>query len=153
MFDSIPHELEHRKEVYDRMKGAGGCLAIPVYDGAQDAVRELRSLVDVTIVTSPFPGSPTWMSERERWLAEHFGIDRDNIFHGEKKWLVHGDILLDDKESHVDTWEKYWQKQGQNPLGLLWHTNRNVAPAAHVKVVKSWANVIDQVKQYSTNNP
>lgn len=153
VFDSIPHELEHRKAVYDRMKATGGCYSIPVIPGSKEAIAELKELVDITVVTSPFKNSPTWMHEREQWLRDHFGIDRDDIFHGDKKYLVHAHMKLDDKESHIDNWEKYWRGLGQNPFGMLWHTNRNVSPAPHIKVVHDWPTVIQLVKTYIATNP
>lgn len=150
VFSSIPDEAHVKEEVYNRMKAEGGCLSLPIYDGAKEAVAELRELVDITIVTSPFSGSKVWMYERELWLAEHFGIHADDIIHAKKKHAIHADFFLDDKESHVDEWEKYWRSHGHNPFGMLWHMGRNTAPAPHIKVVNDWQTVIRLVKMCTT---
>ena len=102
VFDSIQEPFKSWKgTVYERMKARGGCSSIPVYDGAKEGVARLREIADVTILTSPFNGSATWMHEREKWLEQHFGIHHRDIIHADKKFRVHGDIFVDDKPSHL----------------------------------------------------
>ena len=148
VFDSLPDLLHLRKETYRRMKAAGGCYAIPVYDGAKEAVAELKELVDITIVTSPFKNAPTWMHEREQWLADHFGIDRDRVIHAGNKEAIHADFFPDDKESHIIGWQRYWRARGVPVHGYLWHTGRNTNPAPHLEVVRDWPTLIKLVKQH-----
>lgn len=152
VFDSFPDAVAHRAEVYRRMKGPGGCYAIPVVDGAKEAIAELREIADVTVVTAPFFGAPTWAYEREQWLGDHFGIHRDDIIHAEKKYLVHGDIMLDDKESHIVRWQSYWHEQEQyGARGLLWRTSRTINPAEGIEIMDSWTDVINYTKALNLN--
>ena len=104
IFESLP-EVQHAKdEIYAHMKWKGYCAAIPPYAGAQDGLRRIRELVDVVCVTSPFSGSPTWHSEREQWLQQHFDIHHHDVIHASKKFRVIGDFFLDDKPEHVEKW-------------------------------------------------
>jgi 5'(3')-deoxyribonucleotidase len=145
LFDSVPNEYRGWKgEVYSRLADRGGCLGIPVYPGAQEGVARLREIADVTIVTSPFEGSPTWMHERERWLAHHFGIDRKHVIHATEKHRVHGDVFIDDKLAHLHAWSAHWSRLGFECHAVLWETPRvSTYPQeiASVKRAKHWGDV------------
>lgn len=152
VFDSLPEPPSVQAEVYARLKAEGGCSSIPVIDGAKDAVNQLNEIVDITIVTSPFYGSKTWVYERSRWLHKHFGVSVDHVIHAKRKHAIHADFFLDDKESHVRAWEAYWRAHGHSPVGLLWHTNRNTDPHPDTKVVTNWADVIQLVRVHVEAN-
>jgi len=84
------------------------CSLITPRTEAIEAVAELRQIADVYVVTSPWTSSPTWVYERTRWIERHFGIPPKNVIHTAAKHLVHGDLLLDDKPSHVESWGERW---------------------------------------------
>jgi 5'(3')-deoxyribonucleotidase len=146
VFDSIP-EKAVKDAVYGVMKAPGGCLAIPVYEGAQEGVKRLRNHVDVICVTSPFHGSPTWAHEREVWLEKHFGIT--HVIHAHRKERVHADFFVDDKPSHVDDWIRYWVDSGRDPdaEGVCWRTARLVEgpKSLHARTLDSWEDLINIV--------
>lgn len=152
MFDSIQESHKHYREaVYHDLKGPGGCSSLPVYSGAQEGVARLRELCDVTIVTSPFYGSKTWMHERERWLEQHFGIHHHDIIHADKKFRVHGDVFVDDKPSHLHAWSDYWIGMGRDKRvqPVLWDSlrNTNEVVGAGVARVKNWDELITLLKR------
>jgi len=140
LFDSLPAEEKmHQHSVYSRLKGRGGCAGIPVYPGAKEGIESLREVADVVIVTSPFYGSDTWVSERTRWLKDNFGINPDDIIHTKNKERIHGNIFVDDKPEHVEAWLKYWQHQEYyDVLGLLWGADRTTAAHPHLTRVSDW---------------
>jgi 5'(3')-deoxyribonucleotidase len=122
IFDSIPEELQkYKTKTYGLLKARLGCVSMRPYDGSKPGVKRLQELAEVVIVTSPFPDSDTWMSERERWLGIHYGIKRTHIIHTCSKHHVKGDIFIDDKTSHVVTWAD------AHPQGhaLLWNMKYN----------------------------
>lgn len=145
VFDSI-QERAHQQVVYQRMKARGGCLSIPVIDGAKEGVARLREIADVTILTSPFNGSETWMHEREKWLEEHFNIDHRDVIHADKKFRVHGDIFIDDKPAHLYAWNQYWDGE---ELAVLWDSPRSASELVPFRRVKTWNEVIDLVRSRS----
>jgi 5'(3')-deoxyribonucleotidase len=146
VFDSIP-EKDVQADVYAVMKARGGCLSIPVYQGAQEGVRRLQSYVDIACVTSPFRGSPTWAHEREVWLEKLFGIS--HVIHAHRKERVHADFFVDDKPTHVDEWLRYWFDTGRDVQveGICWKTPRMVAGPLHpyARVVESWDDLVNIV--------
>ena len=79
------------------------CASLSPCPGAQVGVAHLREIADVYAVTAPFH-SLYWVSERDWWLAEHFGFTRKQIVHTEAKYLVAGDVFVDDKVEHVQRW-------------------------------------------------
>lgn len=99
----------------------GFCLALRMYEGAQDGVARLQQLADVYIVTSPWNSCPTWTHEREAWLKKHFKIPHSRITHTSAKYLCRGDVFVDDK---VDAVIK-WQSEHPTALGVVWDTPHN----------------------------
>lgn len=150
VFDSIPEPLA-QKEVYRRLKGQGGCLGIPVYPDAKEGIARLREFAHIIVVTSPFKGSETWAHERELWLEQYFGTDIDYVIHARRKERVHGDIFIDDKPEHIDSWLSYWVHSGREPdaLALLWETDRTITEKvdARAERVKDWADVYELVQR------
>lgn len=79
----------------------GFARRIPVIESAREWV--MRCPGEVVFVTTPWPDSPTWSYDRERWLEEHF--DREyEVVHTHAKHLVAGDVFVDDLASHVLEW-------------------------------------------------
>jgi 5'(3')-deoxyribonucleotidase len=94
---------EHaRPSFLERLQADGFCSALAPYDGAQDFVRELRSLGEVVVVTAPMPGSTSWRVERESWLQRHFGLTYVVSTH--EKHTVRGDFLIEDKWENAVGW-------------------------------------------------
>ncbi len=116
--------------------------------GSQDAIESLRSVSKVLFVTTPHPESKTWMRERQDWLAKHFGAKPHDIIHIFDKSHVLGDMLLDDKPSNVEL----WQKRHPQAAGLLWDMlyNRDVN---HLTRVNSWETVLDIVRRIKPGWP
>lgn len=89
----------------------GFCASLPPYDGAVAGVESLRGLGDVFAVTAPM-FTPHWQHERTEWLVEHFAFRRKDVISTHAKWLVRGDVMVDDKPAHVEAWSAAWP-QGQ----------------------------------------
>lgn len=115
---------EHREKVFGIVRSAGWCADLKPYPEALEAVREIMERADVYIVTSIFRGSPTWTYDRTAWLAEHFGIGWQNIVFTNAKYLVQGDVFVDDKPAHVREWGKHFP-EGNPVMWSRWLEERN----------------------------
>lgn len=116
------------------VKRPGFCRNIRALPGAREAVARLSSVADVHVVTSPYSGNPTWMSERETWLFEEMGIHHGKIVHTGAKHLVRGDVFVDDREENVAAWEEAWPEAAT----ILWKVPSN----AHVgRSTDTWDDV------------
>lgn len=73
------------------------CRHMEVYPGAQAFIEQLRSVAEVVMVTSPMSSVPNWCHARVAWLKEHFGVDKRDVIFTERKELVSGSWLIDDK--------------------------------------------------------
>ena len=134
-----------RQVVFDAIGAEGFCAAIRPHAAAQQAVAELRRYADVFVVTSPFH-SPTWMYERQGALRRDFDFMKGDVVHTSAKYLVQGDVLVDDNPTHVVTWQQH------NPTGkgFLWHIPNTRTLGYDDIRVKSWEEVIDYVKWLSS---
>jgi 5'(3')-deoxyribonucleotidase len=142
-WDIFPYFPEDQREIILKEIGTKGwCSALPVCEGSQEALQELRKLADVYIVTSPF-SSETWSGERTGWLKRHFGIKPDEIVSTKAKWLVGGiHALLDDNPHHIQTWGEQWKE-----TPMLWHipNTRTMQELDHLRV-KTWQDVFETVE-------
>lgn len=105
IFDALKVPKDVRSKVYDEMHQPGWCTNIKVYPDAIVGVNKLREVAHVYVVTSPMKGD-TWTSERDRWLARHFGFTTKRIIHGSAKYICAGDFLVDDKIENLEKWKR-----------------------------------------------
>lgn len=114
----VPDDVE--QAVYDRMHEPGWCESLDPYPGAVEGVKRLREIAKVYVITSPMRGK-NWHHERDAWLWKHFKINTKSIGHVSAKYIVAGDILVDDKISNLEQWYEC------HPHGrpILWHGPSN----------------------------
>lgn len=120
------------------MAAPGRCYGLAVLHGAVAGMAALRELADVRIVTTPFADAPTWQSEREEWLRRHFGIQPRDVIHTHHKDLVRGDIFVDDRDDHVNRWQRA-HVYGQ---AILWPAPHNRAISGWPQRVGDWRDVL-----------
>jgi 5'(3')-deoxyribonucleotidase len=95
-----------RSEVSQMRNGRSFWANLPVVEGARDGIEQLRSAgVGVKVVTSPFLSCDAWGSVRYAALKRHFGISPDDVHVTADKSVVRGDAFVDDKPSHVLSWQ------------------------------------------------
>jgi 5'(3')-deoxyribonucleotidase len=80
------------------------CRDMPVYDGSQAFVEELRKFAKVICVTSPFESVRHWEHSRRAWLKEHYGFTGKEIVSCSSKELIPGAVLIDDRTENLDAW-------------------------------------------------
>lgn len=97
-------------------KTPGVIRGLKKYDYADELIGRLREIGDVVCLTS-IPRSKFYPSERFEWLIEELGFDRKDIILGHRKYLVNGDVLIDDKPSNVVSWAQRWYG-----VPVLWST-------------------------------
>lgn len=111
--------------------------------GAIDAVKRLREVAEVYIVTSPWNSCETWMSERERWLRVHFDFPHSHVIHGSAKHIVTGDVLVDDRH---DTCVK-WRDAHPGKTVVMWQAPWNEHCEWPGVLTNDWERLITIVKE------
>lgn len=139
--------------VYKQMNDEGVAARMPEMPGAVESVKELAKVADVYFVTSPTKTSKTWEHDRRAWLVDKFGEELGNkVVNTHHKYLVVGDVLIDDKPDHLREWST------KHPLGIALGYGP-VAKAAMKKgssyaadrytPVADWPTVVELVKRFS----
>jgi len=122
MFGNLdPDTMEKLNAV---MHAPGWCASLPVVEGSQAFVADLKELCKggVFACTSHMH-TRNWTFERDNWLGEHFGIDRDHIAHTSAKFICGGDFYLDDKPPSIYTWQR--DPRNREGRAMLWSTDHN----------------------------
>jgi 5'(3')-deoxyribonucleotidase len=118
-------------------------------DGAADAVRRLRMVADVYVVTSPWDSCPTWEYERKAWLQRVMGIPKADVLMGPAKHIVAGDVFVDDKPETVAQWnrDQGWFSEGGRSHAVLWDTpyNRRADEGFDLRT-SAWSDVLALVE-------
>lgn len=131
----------HRDEVAAKWASPGWCARIPVYPGAREGVAALREVARVYFVTAQLAHSPTWTWERTSWLQEHFGAQIEDVVFTLSKYLVRGDLLVDDKPEHVTSWGAAHPEKVAILWERPWNTNAVVPHRA-----SRWDEVVRQIR-------
>lgn len=121
----------------------GFCASLLPYPPARQGVRRLRELGDVSCVTTPWDANPWWRSERDSWLALHFGIDV--VHHADDKSGYEADVFVDDRSKHVRAWLGRWPGR----TAVFWRTPHNTFEAvpwgAHS--ISSWEALYEVARE------
>lgn len=103
IIDALEFTAPQRTAFKQAVGRSAFCASLAPCAGAQAGVAALREIADVYAVTAPFDAL-YWVSERDWWLKEHFGFTRKQIVHTDAKYLVAGNVFVDDKVEHVRQW-------------------------------------------------
>lgn len=135
---------QHEHILNDAVLKGGFALDMPLLPGSLEAMKELKSLGDVFIVTSPFD-APNWVYERTTWLKRHFDIDKKQVVNAASKFVVVGDVLIDDSERNLKEWLEYHPNGMPVLFDRPW--NRHVDhPGVHR--VTNWDTLVSEVKEH-----
>jgi 5'(3')-deoxyribonucleotidase len=77
------------------------------YPGSIIGMAKLCAVGEVYVVTSPWSSNPTWMNDRERWLLRWYGIRPERIIQCKDKFLISGDVYIDDRTQNCLDWRAY----------------------------------------------
>lgn len=111
-----PSSWDFLTEEHERViKKPGFVLSLKPYPQALRHVAALRLKHDVHFVTAPCDASLTWCHERRTWLEQHLRAFSDEVTFTHAKYLVQGDVFVDDNPEQVASW-----KAANRGLALLW---------------------------------
>ena len=139
-----------KKHIEDAISRPDWAYEIPPYSDAKRYVRELMKEHDFYVVTSPWHSSRTWVHDRNRWLAEHFGIPASRVVNTSCKKNIRGDVFIDDKPTHVEEWCKNIKYHGSE-VGVLFTQPYNVhisIPTGGIRV-HSWGHLAQQIEDWA----
>lgn len=109
------------KDVYDRVTAGISArdfnFGFDVLPFAREAIFDMRAAgIEVHFVTSLWD-CPTWVYDRNRWLRMN-GLAKapSGVTYTKDKYVVKGDIFVDDKISNVEKWAAAWP----NGIAICW---------------------------------
>jgi 5'(3')-deoxyribonucleotidase len=131
-----------RKKVDKLIQRKGFCLSLKANPEAQEAIKELKGLVNVFAVTAPVRGK-FWVDERYTWLEREFNIPLDDVVVATSKYVISGRWFLDDRPSNIIAW---CRGNSSRKIPMLWHTRATRDLGYDDLRVHSWGEVIERVK-------
>lgn len=103
---------EDEKEIVSKVMATMNYRSLEPLPGAVDALHGMLDHgFDVLICTAPWSPNKLCMSDKERWIEEHLGLEwHSRIIISHDKTLVHGTILVDDKPEIKGRISPSWQQ-------------------------------------------
>lgn len=97
---AVPEDDTHTLDlVWEAMRHPELYSTLEPMPGAVEALNEAAEEFDTFICSTPEKNNPTCASDKIASMVEHFGNDwRKRIVLTHDKTIVHGDVLLDDKD-------------------------------------------------------
>ena len=118
------------------------------FPSAIEAIKRLDEKYDVFFVTSHKRESPTWVFERENWLIHHFGNTLGGkVVSTHYKYLVVGDVLIDDKKGHIDRWAMSMNSLGRTVLPICFAYRHN-RECKHLRL-STWSTIESTVSRWA----
>jgi 5'-nucleotidase len=106
--------VKYPKLLNSIIENPGFFRSLPPLPGAVDALKQVLKddRYETIIVTQPPRKSDYAIKEKREWILDHIhDFDLENFIFAHKKYLIRGDLLFDDKPSHLKEWKMY------NPSG------------------------------------
>lgn len=108
--------------------------------GARQGLKRLAKKYDLYILTRPYQAARYPYKDKYEWLIEYFPELADKIIATGSKYLVRGDLLVDDHMPFVRKWIKYWPKGKTASLLYPW-TDLDLVDIVALK----WKSLADKV--------
>ena len=105
-FETHEH-ARHGNRVYEPFAIPGFFADLPSLPGAIEAVKRLHEKAEVVIVTSA-PTHPQVMGDKAVWVKKHlpFLCGLHNFVVTGAKYLIHGDVLIDDAPRYAEAYKE-----------------------------------------------
>lgn len=141
------HACPNNKVLYDILNQRGFFYEMEPMPGAIEALQGLMDDgYDVVIVTQPPRKAEFAVQDKRRWMKKYFGsFSAANMVFCHRKELIEGDLLFDDRPSHLINWKK------NNPEGLTatidWLYNRDVQVDFRGSQKSGWKEFVEFVRK------
>lgn len=134
---NIAKALGMAKEEVDAVLDEPGLFrCLPVIPGAPTALEVLQSRGhEVFIVTAP-THSPACVADKVAWARENLPIDPQHIVVTGKKFLVKGDVLIDDAPHQANRYSQHWPQAAIMTIAYPY----NIDAASFTHRAEGWEN-------------
>jgi 5'(3')-deoxyribonucleotidase len=95
---------EAKKKALGLMEETDWWDSLPLLENAQVGIEALSKTHDIVWVTSPWPTCKGWDISRRNWIKKHFKDFSDHVVITESKFVVAGDLIIDDRINNVVCW-------------------------------------------------
>lgn len=140
-------------DAYGLLRTPGFFRNLPLKDYAEEFMRNIYKKYDVYLVTDAPAGTSHCdveageaysnpADDKRKWVKEHFPyFPQDQIIFCSHKWMIEGDILVDDKPA---TYEKF-EQLGKNCILIDMPYNRYIETKWRAKDLREAEQMIEEI--------
>lgn len=119
--DALKLTVKEKDKVHSLFDWPGFGLTLKPLSGSIEGVRRIAEISDLYFVTAPYETNPTWCYDRRKWLCDKFGDELGKkVIYTKYKYLVAGDLLVDDRTENVADWFKAMKRLNISAKGIVW---------------------------------
>jgi 5'(3')-deoxyribonucleotidase len=124
----VGNNVKHPQVLRDILNYRGFFYDLPpMPDGPKYMEKLIDDGLNVVVVTQAPRNSDWAIKDKRRWLREHIeGFDLASIIFAHKKELIDGDIIFDDKPSHLEKWKRARPNKVTASIQYLFNKNAPV---------------------------
>lgn len=109
-----PSLVKHPEIMEGLLELPGFFYNLPIMPYAKEYINKLiADGYEVIFLTQPPRRADHAVKDKRAWILSHFPkFDMTNVIFAHKKYLIKGDVLFDDRPTHLNEWKKH------NPQGI-----------------------------------
>jgi 5'(3')-deoxyribonucleotidase len=135
-----PNKSQERERKYQIFNTPGFWENIPIYNNAAKVMEKLNKEHDVFIVTAPWTPAEGCYLEKKKWVEKYLPFfDIDKIIYTKHKYLLNGDIIIDDCPEHLINNRCRWQIK-------IWYPFNEHIPGLDAATWNDVATYINNIK-------
>lgn len=107
--------IETRQQIFSE---PGFWFDIPAQENAVDTMKKLQVMGhELYILTAPWKQSINCYTEKIQWIEKHLPwFDLDKVIYCRDKYLIHGDVIIDDNPSYLTHHSCEWAVAPRYPF-------------------------------------
>ena len=139
---------KHGHAIYNFLQLPEIYRSLPPIPGALAGFKKLQEKHDMIVVTASAK-NPQTSTDKLIWIKEHLGLGRKDVIIAHRKYLVAGDILIDDSPLNLHDFSSQWGPCART-ITLDYAYNRNVKVSFRAS---TWPQIVDQIGQWEIVAP
>lgn len=139
-------------KIYKYIKEDGFFRNLPPLPGAVEALQKIQDDGhDITLVSAP-SFAPASYRDKVEWVNEYLPfLDYNDILLGHKKYLIKGDIFIDDSPINITKYKKNWPKARIMTIGYPYNKVvkklTSVYAGSYQDTTQAWETIYQAIQE------
>ena len=150
MHENVKPECGHK--IYGLLNLPKAYKDLRPLPGSLETLQKIHNDGHEIIIVSASANNPKTAADKISWVRKHLPfLSRKNIFIGHKKWLLKGDVFIDDSPENISNYRAHWPKATimtiAYPYNEIIKDKVDVFAADHSDTENAWSIMYKAINQ------